>query len=94
MDSEQPSTSSHRRHSEEILSPRKKRKRQPLSKAENTTLANIFKSDSGNDESVNSSLKYKPPQLKKTEFKSENTKSEDPNASHCVFSCSLIAYEW
>ncbi|XP_073943101.1 uncharacterized protein isoform X2 [Choristoneura fumiferana] len=59
-----------------------------------TTLANIFKSDSGNDESVNSSLKYKPPQLKKTEFKSENTKSEDPNASHCVFSCSLIAYEW
>ncbi|KAI8428651.1 hypothetical protein MSG28_007381 [Choristoneura fumiferana] len=36
MDSEQPSTSSHRRRSEEILSPRKKRKRQPLSKAENS----------------------------------------------------------
>ncbi|XP_048005077.1 uncharacterized protein LOC125240923 [Leguminivora glycinivorella] len=56
-----------------------------------TTLASIFKEDSGNDIAVNPSLKYKPPQPKKTE---ESSKPDDSIASQCVFSCSIIAYEW
>ncbi|XP_063633411.1 uncharacterized protein LOC134804332 [Cydia splendana] len=56
-----------------------------------TTLASIFKEDSSNDAAVNPSLKYKPPQLKKTE---ECSKPDDASTSQCVFSCSIIAYEW
>ncbi|XP_063373031.1 uncharacterized protein LOC134661063 [Cydia amplana] len=56
-----------------------------------TTLASIFKEDSSNDAAVNPSLKYKPPQLKKTE---ESSKPDDASTSQCVFSCSIFAYEW